>query len=170
MNQPDFEWQQAYVLHARPYRETSLLLELFSKEVGRVAAIAKGARTKRSPLKGLLQPFTPLIISLVGRHSLQTVKLVEANGAPNYLTGQSLLTAFYLNELLLKLLQHGDAHPNLFLNYQRTISALITTSNIEIVLRLFEKNLLSELGYGLQLQQEAITGSHIQEHNFYQYQ
>lgn len=170
MSSSDFDWQHAYVLHARPYRETSLLLELFSKEVGRVAAIAKGARAKRSPLKGLLQPFTPIVISLIGKHALQIVRAAEIDGAPNYLTGQSLLSAFYLNELLLKLLQHGDAHSDLFLNYQKTILALTTAPNIEIILRLFEKNLLSELGYGLQLQQEAITGNDITENSFYQYQ
>lgn len=166
----DFDWLHAFVLHARPYRETSLLLELFTKELGRISAIARGVKAKRSPLKGLLQPFTPLLISLTGKYSLKIVRSAEMDDAPNHLTGTRLLSAFYLNELLLKLLQHGDAHPDLFLNYQRTISALINTSNIEIVLRLFEKNLLSELGYGLQLHQEAITGQKINEDCFYQFQ
>lgn len=147
--------QPAFLLHARPYRETSMLLELFTQEYGRIAAVAKGVRTNRSPLKSLLQPFTPLWISWQGKSELMTVTGVESRGVPFNLRGNCLFSGFYLNELLLKLLQKQDPYPYLYRVYHETLVELANTHLQQKTLRLFEKKFLEEIGYGLQLNQDA---------------
>src|SRR3990167_6692688 len=141
--------QPAYVLHRRLYRETSLLVELFTPAYGRLTAIAKGVRKARSGQQALLQPFTPLLVSWVGQQELVLLSQVEANGEFKYLQGQCLFAGFYLNELLMYLLQKWDAHAQLYTIYEQTIQALRTRAFEQGILRSFEKRLLEILGYGL---------------------
>ncbi|HTM63379.1 MAG TPA: DNA repair protein RecO [Gammaproteobacteria bacterium] len=141
--------QPAFVLHRRSYRETSFLVELLTPEYGRVTVTAKGARQAKSPSQGLLQPFTPLTVSWAGKGELMTLTQVDANGPVRQLRGESLFAGFYLNELLTALLQKWDPHPTLFKVYDQTLTALEAAPLNEQVLRVFEKLLLEELGYGL---------------------
>jgi DNA repair protein RecO (recombination protein O) len=141
--------EPAYVLHRRSYRETSFLVELFSVEYGRLTLIAKGARKAHSSTQGLLQPFIPLLISWVGKGELMTLTQVEMRGQVKYLQGQCLFAGLYLNELLMYLLQKWDAHPTLYIAYEKTLSMLQLEKLEEKTLRSFEKILLEELGYGL---------------------
>lgn len=141
--------QPAYVLHRRAYRESSFLVELFTPEHGRLTVVAKGVRKAKSSTQGLLQPFTPLLISWVGKGELMTLAHIESHGEIKHLQGECLFAGFYLNELLTRLLERWDAHPNLYHAYQQTIQALQTATLDQRVLRSFEKYLLEELGYGL---------------------
>lgn len=159
--------QPAYILHSRSYRDTSLLLELFTPEQGRMSAVARGAKSTRSRFKGLLQPFVPLLISWVGKTDLMTLTIAEAHGAPHCLTGDALLCGIYLNELMVRLLHRYDAHPNLYTAYETALQGLQETTQLQKILREFEKKLLHELGYALQLDREAHTGNSINPGRFY---
>jgi DNA repair protein RecO (recombination protein O) len=161
--------QPAYILHHRSYRETSLLIDLLTEEYGRIALIARGVRTQRSPLRSLLQPFTPLLVSWQGKSDLMTLTSVEARSAPLQLHGDCLLSGFYLNELLVRVIQKNDPHPQLYTIYQQTLLELQSNILDQKVLRLFEKKLLAELGYGVQLQYDFVTGKVILAEQFYQY-
>ena len=143
------ELQPAYVLHRRPYRETSCLLELLTPDHGRISVIARGVRKPRSSTQGLLQAFTPLLISWSGKGELMTMTNIEANGTAAQLRGNCLFAGLYLNELLMCLLQKWDAHPAIYKLYEKTLAALQSDTLEEKVLRTFEKGLLEELGYGL---------------------
>jgi len=143
--------QPAFILHHRPYRETSLLLDVFTRDHGRVSLIARGVRKNRSKMRPLLQPFYPLLLSFQGRTELLTLQTVEPRGIPIDLREDSLLGGFYLNELLMRLLQKQDPHPELYTIYQDTLLELGRTPLQQKHLRLFEKKLLDALGYGLQL-------------------
>jgi DNA repair protein RecO (recombination protein O) len=139
----------AYVLHRRSYRETSYLVELFTPEHGRLTVVARGVSKPRSSTQGLLQPFTPLLVSFAGKGELMSLTQVEANGVMKQLHGECLFAGFYLNELLMCLLQKWDAHATLYTTYEKTLTALQSDKLEEKTLRLFEKKLLEELGYGL---------------------
>lgn len=143
--------QPAYVLHARPYRETSLLVEVLSRDHGRLGLLARGARRDRSPVRGLLQPFRPLFLSWAGRSELMTLAGVEPVPATHLLTGQALLSGLYLNELVVRLLTRHDPHPDLFHAYGQAIARLTEPELEEEALRVFEKRLLEALGYGMGL-------------------
>lgn len=138
-------------MHTRPYQESSVLLELFTQDWGRIGAIAKGVQRPKSKYRGLLQAFTPLWISCTGKGELLTLVDVEAQRMPYGLKGRRLIAAFYLNELLMRLLTRWDTHSVLFNHYQETLSRLEQMACEQKTLRLFEKNLLKELGYELQL-------------------
>jgi DNA repair protein RecO (recombination protein O) len=155
-----FDSQPAYILHARPYQETSLLLDIFTRDFGRLSAIAKGAKRPKSRGRGLLQPFVPLVMSCAGKGELLTVKDFDAVAAPIFLKGQRLVFAFYLNELLIRLLHRADAHHELFQVYTNCLHKLKDCLDEELAqepLRLFEKSLLKELGYELHLSHEVDT-------------
>lgn len=149
--------QPAYILHQRAFRETSLLLDLFTKDHGRITAVARGVRASRSRWRPLLHLFVPLLVSWQGKSELMTLIDVETQGAPMRLQGDRLLSAFYVNELMVRLLQKHDPHPSLFNHYTKTLRNLDTEALDLNVLRLFEKNLLEELGYGLPLAHDYIT-------------
>jgi len=159
--------QPAFVLHTRLFRDTSLLLELITLEHGRIAAISRGARRPKSHLRGLLLPFTPLLVSWSGKNELMLLSKAEPNGLAHSLSGDALLSGFYLNELLVKLFHAHDPHPELYQIYQQTISSL-QRGIIQPALRAFERRLLSELGYGLQLNQD-VKGREIEPDRYYQF-
>jgi len=160
--------QPAYLLHRRPYRETSLLIEVFSASAGRIALIAKGVRSGRKGQAALLQPFQPLLISWVLRGEVGTLTSVEPREPRVTLNGTALFSGFYLNELLMRLLARHDPHPELFDSYEMTLHHLMDPSRAEWSLRLFERDLLDTLGYGLLLEQSA-EGQPIQPHIDYCY-
>ncbi|MBY0544750.1 MAG: DNA repair protein RecO [Gammaproteobacteria bacterium] len=143
--------EPAYILRHQDYGDTSSLLELLTATHGRFSAIAKGARGKRSPWRGLMLPALPLLVSCVGRGELLTVTQVEPNGSSLILRGEALFSLFYVNELVMYLLHRFDPHPRLYEHYAKTLAELGNASAIEIPLRLFEWVLLQELGYGLGL-------------------
>lgn len=144
----------AYLLHQRNWRETSRLLEVWSREHGRLGLVARGVRRPTAPQRSLLQPFTPLLLSWSQRGELGNLGAVEAAGPPVLLRGRPLLAAFYMNELLLRLLPRQDAHPDLYDAYARTLMELAGPTPAA-ALRRFELGLLSAIGYGLNLIQLA---------------
>ena len=142
--------QPAYVLARRPFRDTSLLIEAFSVQNGRVGLVARGVRGAKSARSALLQPLRPLLLSWVDSGDLGTLTGAEADGTPPELKGERLFCGWYVNELLLNMLQRHDAHPALFELYAATMRDL-ATQPVEVPLRRFELRLLAELGYGLNL-------------------
>src|SRR5690242_7423900 len=141
---------RAYVLHSYPYRETSLILQAWTEKHGRIGLVAKGARRPKSSSRAVLVPFQPLAIAWFGRGELRTLKAAEPAAPATPLGGQALLSAFYLNELLLKLTHRDDPHEGLFGAYDAAIAALRGISRsgegkIEVVLRRFELRMLQEL-------------------------
>ncbi|MFZ5621294.1 MAG: DNA repair protein RecO [Pseudomonadota bacterium] len=166
--QQSAQLQPGYILHQRPYRDTSLLLEVFTRDHGRLGLVARGARGPRARSRGLLQPFQPLLLSWSGRGELGTLAGVEAAGPARRLPGAVLYSGFYLNELLLRLLQRLDPHPELHEAYGRALAALPDAT--ERALRLFEKALLEELGYGLLLDHEAHSGASVEADAWYAYE
>ncbi len=221
--------QPAYVLHGKPYRDTSMLMEVFTLEHGRIGLVARGVRSAKSRLRGLLQPFRPLLISWHGKGDLGTLISAEANvdeggaiggscGTPHLgvphgggscaslrpphlgilpgacLAGRALMSGFYLNELLLRLLHRHDPHPTLFHSYDLALRKLVLAVPVESVafalpdvqrawasrpmqddvtlqqiLRIFEKELLANIGYGLVLDHDVITGQPVLAEGMYRY-
>lgn len=143
--------QPAFVLHSYPYKETSLIIDLFTRDFGRVALIAKGAKRPHSQLRGVLQTFQPLSSSWVGKSELRTLTDAEWVGGMLPLEKTALLCGFYLNELLVKLLARDDAHPALFDHYVSTLNQLAHNEPAPIVLRKFERALLKETGVAADL-------------------
>ncbi|HNI24515.1 MAG TPA: DNA repair protein RecO [Plasticicumulans sp.] len=139
--------EPAWVLHTRPYRDTSLLLELLTLTRGRVGAVARGARGPRSRSRGWLRPFQPLLVGLAGRGELATLTSAEAAGAAFWLAGERAVAGLYLNELLLKLLARDDPQPLLLGHYRAALVALAEPADPEPALRVFECELLTALGY-----------------------
>jgi DNA repair protein RecO (recombination protein O) len=161
--------QPGFVLHAYPYRETSLIVEAFCADHGRVAMVARGARRPRSELRGVLQAFQPLALSWAGSGELKTLMRAEWRGGLPLVGGSALMCGFYLNELLLKLLPREDPHPRLFRDYEQTLAQLAAGADQAPVLRGFELKLLSELGYALPLTHEADTGAPVDPEARYYY-
>lgn len=151
--------QPAYVLHAYPWRETSLIVEAFTPDHGRVALVAKGARRPTSALRGVLMAFQPLLIDWSGGGEVKTLVRAEWQGGQPLLSGRALLCGYYLNELLVKLSAREDPHPALFGAYSETLARLASESVFAPLLRRFELALLRELGYGLELDHDAATGA-----------
>jgi DNA repair protein RecO (recombination protein O) len=163
------ELEPALVLHAYPYRESSLIAEVFSRHRGRVALVARGARRPKSPLRGTLQAFQPLYLSWFGKSELRTLSRAEWQGGLIRLEGTALLCGFYLNELLLKLLAREDPHEALFDRYLETLHILSSEKDYGAALRRFEKHLLKELGYALILKRDVKTGEPIEPQRHYAY-
>lgn len=114
-------WQRAFVLHSRPWSETSLMLDVFTEESGRVRLVAKGARSKRSTLKGALQPFTPLLLRFGGRGEVKTLRSAEAVSLALPLSGITLYSGLYINELLSRVLEYETRFSELFFDYLHCI-------------------------------------------------
>ena len=147
--------QPGFVLHSYPYRETSLIVEVFSRDHGRVGLVAKGARRPMSQLRGVLMAFQPLLIDWSGGGEMKTLVRAEWMGGQPLLGGQALLCAYYANELLMRLMPREDAHPRLHQAYGEALRALAASEPQEVVLRRFELALLQELGYGMPLDVDA---------------
>ncbi|HST02225.1 MAG TPA: DNA repair protein RecO [Usitatibacter sp.] len=170
---------KGYVLHSYPYRETSLILQVWTEKHGRLALVAKGARRPKSSSRSVLVAFQPIALDWFGRGELRTLKTAEPASPATPLAGDALLSAFYLNELLLKLTTRDDPHERLFEAYDMAISELRALSrlaprasrlgDIEPVLRRFELTLLRELGYAVELAREAGTHAPIAAEREYLY-
>ena len=152
------EQQPAFVLHSHPWRETSLIVEFFSRDYGRLPLVAKGARRPTSAFRGSLLSFQPVLADWSGRGEVRTLVRVEWQGGLPLLAGRALLCGYYINELLLRLLAREDAHPKLFEHYAEALAALAAGSRLDRTLRRFEFALLRELGYQPQLEVEADSG------------
>ena len=140
----------AFVLHQRPFRDTSLIVEIFARDPGRLTTFAHGARGPRARFAGL-RPFQPLLLSFSGRGEAAQLTAAEPDGAAPPLPAATLLGAFYLNELLLRLTERHDPHPELFDAYADTLAGLRTAQPLEPLLRRFEKQLLDLVGFGIEL-------------------
>ena len=139
--------QPGYLLHTQPYRETSLLVEVFTPQHGRFTLVARGARRPRADVRGVLLPFQPLTLSWFGKGEVRTLHTAEWNGGVPQLSGIRLVCGFYLNELMLKLTARDDAEPRAFTIYDQAVRALAQTHTLSSVLRRYELRLLQALGY-----------------------
>ena len=154
----DQAMQPAFVLHRRAYRESSLLVELLTRDAGRIGVVARGARRRRGSTP--LEPFAELLVRWGGRGELGQLHAAERAGRSPGLAGAALYSGFYLNELLVRLLRRHDPHPEIYTGYAATLDALATTSadGVEALLRLFECRLLDACGYGMELCVEVDNG------------
>jgi DNA repair protein RecO (recombination protein O) len=162
--------EPGYVLHSYPYKETSLIVEVFTRRHGRLGLLARGARRPRSAIRGMLLAFHPLGLSWSGSGELGTLRTVDWTGTHRAPAGRGLMCGFYLNELLLRLLPRDDAHERLFDAYAESLRGLATAGNEEPVLRAFERRLLGELGYAPLLEQDAASGAPIDPDRRYVYE
>ncbi|MSQ50481.1 MAG: DNA repair protein RecO [Betaproteobacteria bacterium] len=160
---------EGYVLHSYPYKETSLLVEVFTRIQGRITLVARSARRPRSAMRGTLMAFQPLSLAWMGKGEVKTLTKAEWLGGVSLLRGEALLCGFYLNELLLRLLAREDAHESLFDRYSDAMRSLSSGIAPAPILRRFEKALLRELGYALLLDRDAATGAQIDPERYYTY-
>lgn len=166
MNRPDQE--PAFVLHARPYRETSQLLEVLTRHHGRVGLIARGSRRAKGSRSGLLQPFIPLLVGWRGRGELPVLAHCERH--PDHdaaLPPERLAVGLYVNELVVRLVPRGDVHERLFQHYARVLAELRHLDEVETALRRFEVQLLGELGYGMEWARDSETGQPVSADQLY---
>jgi len=155
-NKHRVEAADAWLLHSYPYKETSLIIDVVSRDYGRVSLVARGARRPMSALRGCLMAFQPLSLSWFGAGELKTLHAAEWQGGVPQLNGLPLICGFYLNELLLKLLPHDDPHDRLFQAYDQAVRRLAhPRCEVEPILRIFELSLIRELGYGFALDRDA---------------
>lgn len=165
-----FDSQEAFVLHAYPFKETSLVVEAFSQTQGRIALVARGARRPASAFRGLLLSFQPLLLSWYGKSELRTLHRAEWQGGKPRLQGMALICGLYLNELLMRLLPRDDAHENLFCHYRETLAAMGEEGSLPGILRRFEVDLLKELGYAPVLEFDALSGKPLDPERVYTYE
>jgi DNA repair protein RecO (recombination protein O) len=159
-----------FILHHRPYRDSSRILEVLVRDHGRLTLFARGVRGPKPRFGGVLQPFDPLLLSFqLGREAGQLTGAESAQSAPPLPPG-SLMAGFYLNELLLKLTTRHDPMAEVFEDYRCALGALRAGERIEAVLRLFEKRLLEAVGYGVDLTSEARTGKAIEPQGLYRFE
>ncbi len=161
--------QDAWILHHRPFRDSSQILDILTRDHGRIAVVARGSRGVKSKLAGVLRPFLPLRVSWVARTDLGTLTGAEAAGAPTALNGDALLSAFYVNELLLNFLLRHDPQPEIFDLYGEVLESLGSSDNIAASLRSFELELLSLLGYAVNLDHEAASHDDVDPERHYDY-
>jgi DNA repair protein RecO (recombination protein O) len=166
--------QQVYILHTYPFKETSLVVELFSQEFGRVAAVAKGARRPRSAMRGMLQSFQLLTGAWSGKNELKTLHGLDWSVGLTLIKGDALMCGFYINELLLRLLPREDEHQVLFEYYANALLELSqiqqpNSAELAIILRKFELKLLQELGYAVPLLEDE-NGLDIDTDKVYRYE
>lgn len=161
--------QPAFVLHRYAFRETSLVVEAFTRGHGRMGLVARGVRRPKSALRGIVVPFQPLLVSWSGRTELRTLTRAEWRGTCIPLEGRALMCGFYLNELLLKLLPRDDPHETLFDIYEGALADLRAAGNHPAVLRRFEMRLLGELGYAVILDREVERGEPVARERSYVY-
>jgi len=164
------EREPAFVLHSYPYKETSLIVEAFTRHRGRVGLLARGARRPRSAIRGTLLAFHPLRLSWSASTELGTLTAAEWSGGQAALAGPGLMCGFYINELLLKLLPREDAHEALFDAYAGSVARLSAREDHASVLRGFERRLLTELGYAPLLERDAGSGLPVDPARRYAYE
>ena len=166
------ELQPAYILHRRPYRNTSAIVEIFTREHGRVGLVARGMQGKKNAFQAILQPFNRVLLSWTGRGELRTLTHAESANDSSSILHRPMASMFYLNELMMRLMQRDDPHEELFALYETTLVSLLNCKegkDDEVLLRVFEKCLLEELGYGLVLDVEAESGDELVAGNEYRY-
>ena len=164
------ESQPGFVLHVRAWRETSLLLEVFSRDQGRIGLLARGVRSARARIARVaLEPFQLLAMDWVGTGELPNLRAAEAIGPSRRFANEALLSGLYVNELLVRLTARADPHPVLFERYAALLEELAATDSLAWTLRRFERDLLVELGYGLQLECEAESGEPLRAEAEYVY-
>jgi DNA repair protein RecO (recombination protein O) len=161
--------EQAYVLHTYPFRDTSVIVEAFTHRHGRIGLIAKGAKRPKSALRPALLAFQPLAMAWSGRGELRTLTRAETVGAAHALAGLAMMCGYYVNELVLKLLQRDDPHERLFDDYAGALLGLAMGEPTEAVLRRFELALLREIGYAVQLEYDAERGTPLVAEERYAY-
>lgn len=161
--------QPGYVLHHRPFRDTSQILDILTRDHGRIAVVARGSRGAKSRLAGVLRPFLPLRVSWVAKSDLGTLTGAEAAGAPGRLLGDTLLSAYYVNELMLNFLHRDDPQPEIFALYWDIVTALGRSTDVAATLREFELELLGLLGYAISLDREAGSHEDVVADRFYDY-
>lgn len=163
--------QPAYLLHRRPFRDSSQLLEVLTAEYGRLGLVARGVRrrSRGGSTASLLQPFAPLLLSFSGTGELKTLTGIEAGGGIAPLRGDALLSGFYVNELAVRLLHRDDPQPEVFAAYAVALASLADGTAIETALRIFEFSLLEALGYRVELGVDAADGHAIEDDVCYLY-
>ena len=161
--------EPAWILHQRPFRDSSQILDILSKEHGRLAVVARGSRSARSKLRGVLRPFLPLQLSWVIRSDLGTLTGAEMDGPPLSLVGEALLSGYYVNELILTMLHRHDPQPEIFDAYGQTIRRLVGNEDIAEPLRRFEIELLRMLGYALNLDHDTDSQAALRPESKYEY-
>jgi DNA repair protein RecO (recombination protein O) len=166
---PRVELTPGYLLHHRPWRDSSRILEVLTREHGRLTLFARAVRGPAARLSSVLQPFAPLLLSFSGRGEAANLSHAERSGAVAALPAACLLPAFYLNELLLRLTVRHDPQPELFDTYHDTLARLRAGDALEPCLRVFEKRLLELLGYGVDLTTEAHGGKPIEREGYYEF-
>lgn len=164
------QWHRGFVLHRREYSETSLLVDFFTEDHGRITLLAKGARRPRSPLKAVLQPFTPLLLRWTGKGELKTLTKAESASLALPMNTYALYSGFYVNEILCRILENHTAYPELFQHYFSCMVKLASQSDqLEQTLRTFEFQLLQAVGYGLNFTHCAATGEPVDPKMTYQF-
>ncbi len=162
--------QPACILHARPWRETSLLLECLTRDHGRVGMVARGARRPRAKSsQSELQPFQDLTLDFVLRGDLGTLRAVDTVSRPRRLEGTALMAGLYVNELIVRLSARQDPHPGLHGLYRRTVQRLIDGPPIAWTLRRFERDFFASIGYAMELEHAADSGEFLDADTDYLY-
>ncbi|MBL4608808.1 MAG: DNA repair protein RecO [Pseudomonadales bacterium] len=161
--------KSAFVLHSRPYRNNSAIVKFFCLEYGTLSGVVRGVKGKTAKNAALIQPFLPLHIAWNGRTDLKSITTIEEAGKATFLQGECLLSAFYVNEILYRLLQEGEPLVLLFGSYCETLNLLEQHGEVECILRKFEKHLLDQLGYGVSYSEDAYSGSKLEENVFYEF-
>ncbi|MET0105978.1 MAG: DNA repair protein RecO [Sedimenticola sp.] len=159
----------SFILHRSPYSNSSLLLECLTADQGRFPLIARGAAAAGKN-GTMLQPFTPLVISWAGRGEVKTLRNYDVDGKPYNLKGNALYCGFYINELLMRLVHRNDSNPAIFDLYRETLASLSTNDDLEGILRGFELAMLTQLGYGLNLEHDAESGEPVDSNGYYRYE
>lgn len=159
--------QPAFLLHARPFRDSSQLIDVLSRDYGRLTLVARGVRASRSRYRGVLRPFAPLALSWSIAGDLGTLTGAEAAGRPPVIAGDALMAGFYVNELVLKLTHRHDPQPELYAAYEAAVTGLTSGPAVEYTLRCFELRLLRAIGYGLDLEHDMVTGLPVEEDAWY---
>lgn len=159
----------AFILHHHPFRDSSQILDIISREHGKLSLVARGSRGAKSRLRGILRPFMPLSLSWFLKSDLGTLTGAEVNGAPLSLSGDALLSGYYVNELLLHFLHRHDPQPDIFDLYARAIQSLAATESIAACLRHFEIELLRQIGYALNFDHESGSQQALQADQNYEY-
>lgn len=164
------ELNPCFILHSRPYRETSILADVFSLQEGRITLVIRGARSnKKNRRQILLQPFQKILLGWYGKGEMGTVTRIESCGISYPLQGRRLISGFYINELILRLLHRHEPHSKLFRAYENALKSLIDGSCEQATLRIFEKIILESVGFGLVLDHDINTMEMIRDDIIYHY-